>query len=313
VTALAVDQELDASLEDVELHPLVRSVVDKVAQIAGLSRPFGLNDAIVYPTASIGRIAVVDAIASRTNVLNEADDLLAGEAHDLVERFLRGDERADAIDDVRQWRRHLATNDNLYAIPHAIRVLGRLADATDLEALLRSEQPAIVDLLCGIAPSMRDQLKLTITLTLADSAALIPAIASAMTTIDDSQSPVIERLEIARSVAVAGCLEFRILLRTDRIAPAELLDALLLVAAQTATAARQLVTTRRSFSWHPVPNLAVAQGFSLVKRYVQPLGLLDDLYDPEHGHVCVRRNVRLSTPSGGAVGSWLEGRLSGPL
>lgn len=313
MTAQAVDEELDASLNDVELHPLVRSVVDKVARIPGLSRPFGLNDAVVYPTRAIGRVAVVDAIASRTNVLNEADDLLAGEADDLVARFLTGDARAQALDDVQQWRRHLATNDNLYAIPHAIHVLSRLASATDLETLLRSEHPTIVDLLSGIAPSMRDQLKLTITLTLDDSAALIPAIAGAMATIDDTESTIIERLEIARSVAVAGCLEFRILLRTDRIAPLEFLDALLLVAVRTATAARSLVTTRRTFSWHPVPNLAVAQGFSLVKRYVQPLGLLDELYDCEHGHVCVGPRVRDSATSGGAIGRWLGEHLSASL
>ena len=124
------DRTLDATLDDIEVDPRVAYAIEDLRQSDLFDAPFGLNDAIVAPTAQLGRAAVVARIEQRTAALNRADGNLASGAERLGVRVLGTELPAHLQATIRTWKGHLEEHDNLRAIPHALAFLAELRSAT---------------------------------------------------------------------------------------------------------------------------------------------------------------------------------------
>ena len=236
------------------------------------------------------------AIAERTMPLNRADEGLLACLTELAAD--RPD--VDVADGLERWRECHRRRVNLRSIEHAARVVARF-DAVLPEgvvAWLRREHPDVLARFVDVPRSELARIRINAYLELEALEATLATITAALC--EPALDAAVDRIEIARLApnASASSIEFPTLivyLQPELAVPARTVCIARL--ASILSAARSSIPVRRQYAYVLTSNATVTQGYTLYKRYLTLVGLLDEVYEPADDHAFVRGE----RPAGGSL------------
>ena len=193
------------------------------------------------------------------------------------------------------WQRNDDAGSNLIGVDHALAIMQILGDSDDLPGRLRSERSDVVTAIRGLSSTIRCGIRFAIYAPYQLAAAVAETVAAEL-----EQQDV---LHIVSSIEVAKALDADIpsneiwfpavmvyvdsgTIAGSRQAVSTLVSVLAAVGTSIGIDVAGSSRTRHAFA--VAPSIEVAQGFRLLKRYLEPLGLLDDLYLAEANHAIAR-------------------------
>lgn len=233
---------------------------------------------------------VVRAIAEATAPLNRADEallgccaeLLAGHHDPLGEQALEG------------WRGCIRRRVNLQGIRWASEVAARLGagerGAISLPERLHREHPEVLASFRSVPRSLLELVRINGYLRPEQLVGVLGRITADLR--DPTLAAAVERIEVARLARgiEPGAIDHPTLivyLRAE-VMTDESLAAAIEHLVERFAAVGPALTPRAQYALPLAHDATLTQGYFLYKRYLQLVGLLDELYDPAWGHALTR-------------------------